>query len=886
MTVNWTAAQLGSGQSATGYYATRIRNSDGATFAACGTSVSSPISGLSCSDTGVADGTYHYTVTAMFGSWTARSPSSGNVTVVNDASLPSINVTSIAPAPNSSGYNNTSPVTVNLAASGGAGVVSITYAIDSGNPVTVMGSTAAVSVAGDGIHTVTYSARDLLLRNSQTGSVLVRIDTTAPAAPPGPVLSASSDSGVSATDRVTKATTQTYTGTAESESTVTLYDGATVIGSGTATGGSYAITTSTLAAGTKTITAKATDLGGNTSPASAATAVTIDTTAPSTPAAPTLAAASDSGSSSTDRITKVTTPAFTGTGEVASTITLFNGTLAVGTATANAGAYTVTSSALTGGAKTMTVKATDVAGNSSPASPGTAITIDITAPGKPGRPVLAAASDTGRLTTDSITRIATPTLTGTATAGTIVTLYDGSNAVGSATAVSGYSITTSTLSSASHTITARAADVAGNLSAASTARTVTIDTVAPAAPPAPTLSAASDTGKSSSDRITKATAPVITGTNESKAIVVLYDGATVIGTKTTTGTTFSITSPTLASGAHTLTATATDIAGNTGNGSAATTITIDTTAPAAPAAPALTAASDTGISAIDRITKVTTPSLSGTAEDGSTISLRDASAQTGASVTTIGGVYTATTGILAGGNHAITAAATDVAGNTGPASPFTTVTIDTTAPSVALNQASGQADPTTGTTINYTATATEDLYGLAGAGITLTGTAGATTAAVSGSGTSFNIAVSGMTKTGTVIPKIGAGAAQDTAGNAVAASTSTDSTVTFTDATAPAVAIVSFTAGAGQTATLTGTAGVGPGDGTTVTVVLCTVNVFPCAAGNTKATLTPAVAAQTGGWTVTTGTLGTNPVLYARATQNDLTGNIGQSPVIGPRSIP
>ncbi|MHA7271508.1 beta strand repeat-containing protein [Arthrobacter sp. HLT1-20] len=893
VTVGWAGAQLATGQAATGYYVLRLRDSDGASFPACDTTLTSPTTALNCSDLDVTDGAYHYRVTALFGSWTSLSPPGNSVTVVNDSSRPSINVTSITPTPNGNGYNNTSPVTVNLAASGGFAIDSITYTVDSALPVTVPGATAAVSVSGDGIHLVTYYAKDVLGRASETGSVFARIDRAAPAAPAAPVLSAASDTGASSTDRITKITAPTVTGTAEGGSTVTLYDGTTAVGAATADGGAYTIISGPLANGTRTLTTRATDLAGNVSPASAATTVTIDTSAPSPATAPVLTAASDSGSSATDRITNVTTPTFTGTAEAESTLTVYNGSTATGTATATAGgAYTATSSTLTGGTKTMTVRATDIAGNTSATSPSTSITIDITAPGKPGRPTLTAASDTGRSATDSITKIITPTITGTATAGTTVTLYDGAAAIGTAPVAGGYTITT-TLANGSHAITAKATDIAGNVSIASTARTVTIDTTAPPAPPAPKLSAASDTGKSSSDRITKTTTPIMTGTNESRAIVTLYDGATQIGSRTTTGTTFSIASLALAAGVHTLTATATDTAGNTGTSSPSTTITIDTTAPGAPAAPVLTAASDTGISTSDRLTKTTTPALTGTAEDGSTIALFDGATATGAAVTATASTYTATTGTLTTGDHTLTtgdhtltAAATDPAGNTGPSSPGTGITIDTTAPAVTINQGAEQADPTTAATINFTVVSNENLHGLSGSGITFTGTAGATTAAVTGTGTGFNIAVSGMTKTGTVIPKVNAGAAQDAAGNPVTASTTTDNTVSYTDNIAPAVSINTFTPEPSRTAALAGNAGYSPGHSTTVTVVLCTVNAFPCAGGNIKATLTPAINPSTGAWSAATGALGPTPVLYARATQTDLTTNTGQSPVAGPITIP
>ena len=62
------------------------------------------------------------------------------------------------------------------------------------------------------------------------------------------------------------------------------------------------------------------------------------------------------------------------------------------------------------------------------------------------------------------------------------------------------------------------------------------------------------------------------------------------------------------------------------------------------------------------------------------------------------------------------------------------------------------------------------------------------TATVTGSGTTYDVAVSGMAQDGTVIASLLAGVAHDAAGNASAASTSTDNTVTF-DATPPTVTI-------------------------------------------------------------------------------------------------
>ncbi len=108
---------------------------------------------------------------------------------------------------------------------------------------------------------------------------------------------------------------------------------------------------------------------------------------PSAPSTPDLKAASDTGSSSTDNITKDTTPTFTGTAEAGSTVEIFDGTTEVGSATANSnGVYNVTASALGEGNRSITARATDAAGNTGPASGALEVKIDTTPPGLPGSP--------------------------------------------------------------------------------------------------------------------------------------------------------------------------------------------------------------------------------------------------------------------------------------------------------------------------------------------------------------------------------------------------------------------------------------------------------------------------------------------------------------------
>ncbi|MGA2061522.1 MAG: LamG-like jellyroll fold domain-containing protein [Thermoguttaceae bacterium] len=111
------------------------------------------------------------------------------------------------------------------------------------------------------------------------------------------------------------------------------------------------------------------------------------------------------------------------------------------------------------------------------------------------------------------------------------------------------------------------------------------------------------------------------------------------------------------------------------------------------------------------------------------------------------------------------------------------VTPDTTPPTVAINQAASQVDPTIASPINFTVVFSEIVNDFVTGDVTLGGTAGATTAIVTGNGTTYNVAVSGMTSDGTVIASIAAGVAHDAAGNASVASTSTDNVVTLSTPT-------------------------------------------------------------------------------------------------------
>ncbi|MBN1394825.1 MAG: pre-peptidase C-terminal domain-containing protein, partial [Pirellulales bacterium] len=117
---------------------------------------------------------------------------------------------------------------------------------------------------------------------------------------------------------------------------------------------------------------------------------------------------------------------------------------------------------------------------------------------------------------------------------------------------------------------------------------------------------------------------------------------------------------------------------------------------------------------------------------------------------------------------------------------------------VAINQAAGQADPASASPINFTVVFSAAVSDFTGSDVTLSGTAGASTATVTGSGTTYNVAVGGMTSDGTVIATIAAGVAHNGVGTANEAAIYSDNSVTYTaqsgDATAPTIRWVAVSA--------------------------------------------------------------------------------------------
>ena len=358
---------------------------------------------------------------------------------------------------------------------GSGGFQAATYYAAGLAPVSV----AVTDVNGDGhpdlVVADLYGGVDVLLNSSQAvGSFAAASASSAPGTNTGLVIDTTpptvtamllTDTGSSTIDGITSK--DALTGTAEAGGTVTISNGATVLGTTTAaTNGSWSYVPTGLADGSHTLTASETDAAGNTGTTSVS--FTLDTTIPGRPGNLSLAPASDSGVAGDD-VTRINKPVITGTGAVGDLVTLYDNNTVIGAASVDGGGtWSITTSLLSDGMHSLAAIQTDVAGNVSPSSSQRlGLTIDTVAPGAP------------TLTETAVsTGPASPALTGTAEAESTVTLYDGATELGTTTAdPSGdYSFTVArSLSDGTHTLTAVATDAADNLSRASAALSVQVN---------------------------------------------------------------------------------------------------------------------------------------------------------------------------------------------------------------------------------------------------------------------------------------------------------------------------------------------------------------------------------------------------------------------------
>ncbi|MGA2034823.1 MAG: GEVED domain-containing protein, partial [Thermoguttaceae bacterium] len=167
-----------------------------------------------------------------------------------------------------------------------------------------------------------------------------------------------------------------------------------------------------------------------------------------------------------------------------------------------------------------------------------------------------------------------------------------------------------------------------------------------------------------------------------------------------------------------------------------------------------------------------------------------------------------------------------------------------TAPAVTINQAITQSDPATHGPINFTVIFSRAVTGFTGATLNNSALSEIITP-VGNNGTTFNVAVNGMSGQGTLVATVAAGAAKDLAGNPCAASTSTDNSVSYniTQTTVTAISPVNGSVLGGSTTTFSLTFS-GPVNAASMTAAAFLTSGVPATIG------TPAEVGTSNTWQV------------------------------------
>ncbi|WP_233871715.1 Ig-like domain-containing protein [Paraburkholderia adhaesiva] len=523
---------------------------------------------------------------------------------------------------------------------------------------------------------------------------------------------------------VTDDTRPTINGSGKAGSTITVYDGATVLGTTTAnSAGSWTFTpTGNLGDGTHSITATATDAAGNVSDATSAFTFSIDTVAP---VAPVIGSVTDDvgavqGALANGAVTDDPTPTLAGTAEAGSTVSVYDNGKLLGTTTADATgnwSYTPTTP-LAEGAHSFTTTATDTAGNTGPASTPFTVTTDYTPPDASMLKITGVHDGVGlvqgNVAQGDTTDDSRPVISGTGTAGDtiIVSVKDSAGTttheVGRTTvgADGTWSLEpTTALASGENTFTAVEQDAAGNQTNPSTGYMISLDSGKPNPPVIGNVldDVGAKTGFLQKGDVTDDSQPTVSGTAQAGSTVNLYDGSTLIGSATADASgNWTITPATaLTDGTHSLTATATNAVGVVSDATGAWNFVVDTTAPAG--VTNQVALDDVGAKqgalASGDSTDDSTPTLSGQAEPGSTVSVYDNGTLIGTAPVDASGNWSYTPGTpLVDGNHALTTTVTDAAGNSSAMSnPPLNLTVDTSNVTVAINTLMDDVGSVTGT---------------------------------------------------------------------------------------------------------------------------------------------------------------------------------------------
>ena len=351
------------------------------------------------------------------------------------------------------------------------------------------------------------------------------------------------------------------------------------------------------------------------------------------------------------------------------------------------------------------------------------ILLDNTPPAKPSALDLHTDDDSGNITNDNITNKTTGiTIEGCAETDSTVQLYANGTIIKDATGIaddSGYTCANETddgfsiditLAAGVHRITAKATDSSNNISAASDAVSVTVDTTAPTATVTGTPTGTTNVGTldvtvGGAD-VTHYQYALFSGES---CVDASYSNGDTDGTEVATKITESTPNQ---DGSIILCVVGRDTAGNWQAKADATTATWtrDTTNPTKPTGLTLDETDDTGLLATDGITKKTTDlTITGCAEEGSTIEILEGGSSFSTKVTGVADTtdtactrgtkrFSADIALTEGDKvYAISATATDPSENVSAESDILNIEIKSTAPSITATNLDLATDDDSGT---------------------------------------------------------------------------------------------------------------------------------------------------------------------------------------------
>lgn len=386
------------------------------------------------------------------------------------------------------------------------------------------------------------------------------------------------------------------------------------------------------------------------------------------------------GESTDDR-----TPTFTGIGRPGTSVEIVDNGKTIGTAIVGEdGKWTFTPAepGLSDGSHNIVIIPVDKDGNKGEPSPGHQIIVDTVAP---GRPLIEGVFDDvapneGLIASGGHTNDTTPTLSGTAEAGTIVRILDNGVEIGSvlADADGKWSFTPDpALAEGAHEFTLISEDAAGNVSLPSLPFPIIVDTTAPTKPGAGTgaIELVQDNFGPDQDDIkngdtTDDKTPTFQGGGATPGdTVVIIDNGVEIGTAIVGEDgrwEFTPEEPGLGDGPHEIVVVIRDPAGNDSEPSDPWIVIVDATAPAAPTIGSVVDDQGNVIGPIgqDGTTDDAQPHISGTAEPGSLVIIYDNGIAIGSERVDADGNWShLPVPALLNGSHVLTVTATDPAGN-------------------------------------------------------------------------------------------------------------------------------------------------------------------------------------------------------------------------------